>query len=105
MPIRTIRGSAPGCIQIWCKFRTKIPGGKYLKMVGSKWTPPCAQTGVKSNLGTKVLSHVIRHCDHCYATYVKMFLSKIHDLILIPGDLRLTSDTILGDLNLIDMFI
>ena len=27
------------CIQIWCKFRTEIPTGKYLKMVGSKWTP------------------------------------------------------------------
>ena len=34
--------------QVWCKFRTKIPTGKYLEMVGSKWTPgPCAQTGVK----------------------------------------------------------
>ena len=28
------------CIQIWCKFRTVIPTEKYLKMVGSKWTPP-----------------------------------------------------------------
>ena len=37
-----------GCIQIRCKFRTEIPTGKYLKMVGSKWTPPpFAQTGVK----------------------------------------------------------
>ena len=23
----------------WCKFRTKIPTGKYSKMDGSKWTP------------------------------------------------------------------
>ena len=32
-----------GCLrwtQIWCKFRTEIPLGKYLKMVGSKWTVP-----------------------------------------------------------------
>ena len=27
------------CIQIWVKFRTEIPVGKYLKLVGSKWTP------------------------------------------------------------------
>ena len=27
------------CIQIWCKFCTEIPTGKYLKMNGSKWTP------------------------------------------------------------------
>ena len=31
--------------------------------------------------------------------------SEIRDLILIPSDLRLTSDTILGDRNLIGMFI
>ena len=32
------------CIQIWCKFHTKIPTGKYLKMVRYKWTPlPCTQ--------------------------------------------------------------
>ena len=43
------------CRQIWCKFRTEIPTGKYLKMVGSKWTP-CAQTGVKNSLGTEVLN-------------------------------------------------
>ena len=41
-------------LQIWCKFRTEIPTGKYLKMNGSK----CAQTGVKSSLGTfKFLSY------------------------------------------------
>ena len=39
-------------LQVWCKFRTEIPTGKYLKMVGSKWTPPYAQMGVKSSLGT-----------------------------------------------------
>ena len=33
----------------WCKFRTEIPTGKHLKMNGSKWTPPYAQTGVKSS--------------------------------------------------------
>ena len=33
------------CIQIWCKFRTKIPTGKYLKMVGSKWMPPLSTNG------------------------------------------------------------
>ena len=27
------------CIRIWCKFRTEIPTGKYLKMNESKWTP------------------------------------------------------------------
>ena len=32
-------------------FVPEISTGKYLKMVGSKWTP-CAQTGVKSSLGT-----------------------------------------------------
>ena len=45
----------PRCIQVWCKIRTEIPTGKYLKMVGSKWILSCAQTGVKSSLGTKVL--------------------------------------------------
>ena len=27
------------CIHDMCKFRTEIPTGKNLKMVGSKWTP------------------------------------------------------------------
>ena len=27
------------CIQMWYKFRTEIPTGKYLNMVGSKLTP------------------------------------------------------------------
>ena len=26
------------CIQIWCKFRTELPTGKYLKMNESEWT-------------------------------------------------------------------
>ena len=43
-----------GCFrrtQIWCKFRTEIPTGKYLKWLGPSG-PPYAQTGVKSSLGT-----------------------------------------------------
>ena len=43
-----------GCIHTWCKFRTEMPTGKYSKR-GSKWTPSCAQKGVKSSLDTKVL--------------------------------------------------
>ena len=35
------------CIQIWCKFCTEIPTGKYLQMVGSKWTPLCTNGSEK----------------------------------------------------------
>ena len=37
------------CIQIWCKFRTEIPTGTYLKMVESKWmwTPLCTKGSEK----------------------------------------------------------
>ena len=80
------------------------PKGKVLKNGLVQVDPHCAQTGVKFSLSTNVLSHTIVLSLLCNARQINFF-SEIHDLILIPGDLRLTSDTILGDLNLIDMFM
>ena len=51
-----------------------------------------------------VLIYVIKSYDSAITVCRNVF-SEIHDLILIPSDLMLTSDTIFGDLNLIYMFI
>ena len=36
-----------GLYMVRCMFRTKIPTGKYLKMIGSKWTPLCTNGSEK----------------------------------------------------------
>ena len=49
------------CIHIWCEFHTEIPTEKILK----NGRVLCAQTGVKSNLGTWVLNVAGKNLKMC----------------------------------------